>query len=137
MWRPIGPRIVAIVVGLCLLVVCTATWWTIGAENRAEFSFFQKSTLVALGLGIFGCLWALGRSKVEAYADRLVIINGFRRRELAWAQVISVNLPAGAPWVTLDLSDGDVVSAMGIQGSDGRSSVDAVRTLRALVQENS
>lgn len=136
-WRPFGPRIVGAVVFVVLMVICIATWITIGAESRAKFTLFQKATVIGLGLGIFGCLYAIGRSRVDAYADRLVVVNGFRRRELSWAQVVSVNLPAGAPWVTLDLSDGNVVSAMGIQGSDGASARKAVLTLRALVTENS
>ena len=36
-------------------------------------------------------------------------------------------LPPGAPWATLDLSDGTTVSAMGIQGSDGARARRAVR----------
>jgi hypothetical protein len=70
---------------------------------------------------------------VEAHADRLVVVNGYRRREYAWAQVIAVHLPPGAPWVTLDLADGETAAAMGIQGSDGARAQQAARELKRLV----
>jgi hypothetical protein len=72
---------------------------------------------------------------VVAEPDRLVIVNGYRRREFAWAQVVAVHLPPGAPWVTVDLADGSTVAAMGIQGSDGSRAKQAVRQLRATVDQ--
>ena len=68
-----------------------------------------------------------------ADADRLVVVNGYRRREYEWAQVIAVRLPPGAPWVTLDLADGTTVSVMAIQGSDGDRARVALRELKSLV----
>jgi len=70
---------------------------------------------------------------VEAHADRLVVVNGYRRREYAWAQVVAVHLAPGAPWVTLDLADGETAAAMGIQGSDGARAQQAARELKLLV----
>jgi hypothetical protein len=78
-------------------------------------------------------LYALGRSRVVASPDHLTVVNGYRRRDFEWAEVIAVHLPPGAPWVTLDLADGNSVSAMGIQGSDGARARVAVRELRKLV----
>jgi hypothetical protein len=66
-----------------------------------------------------------------------VVVNGYRRHELAWPQVVGVHLPPGAPWVTLDIADGTTVSAMGIQGSDGDRARRAVRDLRRLVEAKS
>jgi hypothetical protein len=65
------------------------------------------------------------------------VVNGYRRREFAYAEVVGVHLPPGAPWVTLDLSDGSTVSAMGIQGSDGDRARKAARELRAVVEAQS
>ncbi len=81
----------------------------------------------------FACLHALARSRVEARPEGLVVVNGYRRHDFEWAQVVAVRLGQGAPWVTLDLADGTTVSAMGIQGSDGARAKQAVRDLRALV----
>ena len=90
-----------------------------------------------LGLLVFSLLYGLIRSRVEAHADRLVVVNGYRRREYAWAQIVAVNLPPGAPWVTLDLADGETAAVMGIQGSDGARAAEAVRELRRIVARQS
>ena len=68
-----------------------------------------------------------------AEADRLIVVNGYRRRDYEWAEVIAVHLPPGAPWVDARPRRRHTVSAMGIQGSDGDRAKVAVRELRALV----
>jgi hypothetical protein len=65
------------------------------------------------------------------------VVNGYRRRDFEWAQVLAVSLRRGAPWAGLDLSDGTSVSVMAIQGSDGGRAVAAVRALRRLIDERS
>jgi len=132
-WRPFGARVAGVVFGGALLVVCAFAWFSFDAETRAKFTGFQRGTLVFLGLIAFAAWFALVRSRVVAEPDRLVVVNGYRRRELDWAEIVAVHLPPGAPWVTLDLSDGTTMSALGIQGSDGARAHTAVRQLRALV----
>ncbi len=123
-----------IVAGALLLVVCAAAWFGFDDETRAKFTVFQRGTLVFFGLLAFAAANALVRSKVVATVDRLVVVNGYRRREYDWAEIVAVHLPPGAPWATLDLSDGTTVSALGIQGSDGQRARLAVRQLRALAE---
>jgi hypothetical protein len=134
-WRPLGPRIVGVVLGAGLLVVFGAAWLSFDQETQDSFTGLQIFTVLAVaGLG-FACLNALMRSRVVATREALVVVNGYKRRVLAWEQIVAVHLPPGAPWVTLDLTDGTTCSAMGIQGSDGGRSVAAVRQLRALVSD--
>lgn len=132
-WRPFGVRLAGTVLGLGLIGICALTWIGFDAETRARFTPFQRLTLLVLGLLAFAAWFALVRSRVVAEDERLVVVNGYRRREFAWPQVLAVRLPPGAPWVTLDLADGTTVSAMGIQGSDGTRARQAVRELRAVV----
>jgi hypothetical protein len=132
-WRPLGPRVVGITITLALGTICAFTWFTFDAETRAKFTLFQLGTLGAFAL-LFGVLMhALLRSRAVGYADRLVVVNGYRRREFAWPQVVAARLPPGAPWVMLDLADGDTCAVMGIQSSDGRRARIALRELRALL----
>jgi hypothetical protein len=132
-WRPLGVRIAAGALGAMLTFVVVFAWWSFDAETRASFTFFQVATLVALGVLAFGLGYALARSRVVAELDRLVVVNGYRRREFEYAAVVEAHLPPGAPWVTLDLDDGTTVSAMGIQGSDGARAQTALRQLRAVL----
>lgn len=136
-WRPLGPRVVGIAFGAGLLVICAVAWFTFDDETRAKFTIFQRGTLLVLGLLVFALLYGLLRSRVEAHPDRLVVVNGYRRREYAWPQIVAVNLPPGAPWVTLDLADGETAAVMGIQGSDGTRAREAARHLRRLVAARS
>ncbi len=132
-WRPMGVRVAAAVLGGGLLLVCALAWIGFDAETRARFTAFQRGTLVFFALLAFSLFYALVRSRVVAEESRLVVVNGYRRHEYEWAEVIAVHLPRGAPWVTLDLADGTTAAAMGIQGSDGDRARRAVRELRALV----
>ena len=134
-WRPFGVRVAGTVLGVGLLVVCALAWVGFDDETQARFTTFQRITLFALGLLAFAVWFALVRSRVVAERERLVVVNGYRRREYDWAQVVAVHLPPGAPWVTIDLADGSTVAAMGIQGSDGSRAKQAVRELRATVQQ--
>lgn len=136
-WRPFGVRVAGTVLGVGLLVVCALAWVGFDDETQARFTTFQRITLVAVGLLAFAVWFALVRSRVVAEPQRLVVVNGYRRREYAWAQVVAVHLPPGAPWVTIDLADGSTVAAMGIQGSDGDRARRSVRELRATVEQQS
>ena len=118
-WRPLGPRIVGIAVTLALVAVVAVGWFSFDAETRARFTWFQRGTLVCFGLIYLTLMLALTRSRAVAYADRLVVVNGYRRHEYAWPQIVAARLPPGAPWVTLDLADGETASVLAIQGSDG------------------
>ena len=134
-WRPLGPRIVAIVLVVSLGVICAMTWIGFDEKTKATFTLFQKLTLAFIGLLILGCVHALTRSRVTARRDALIVVNGYKKRTLEWAEIVAVNLAPGAPWVRLDLADGEEISAMGIQASDGASAKKAVRRLRELVSE--
>jgi hypothetical protein len=136
-WRPFGARVAGTLLGLMLLAVVLAVWIAWGADVRSRFTPFQKATLVGFGLVVLACLLALMRSRVTAHQGGVIVVNGYRTRELAWTQVVAVNLRRGAPWAGLDLSDGTSISVLAIQGSDGQRAISAVRELRALVAANS
>ena len=85
---------------------------------------------------LFAAYNALMRSKIIATADGLVVVNGYRRRTYEWSQLIGISLRRGAPWGTLDLSDGTTISLIAIQGSDGARARRAVREIRAAIAAN-
>jgi hypothetical protein len=132
-WRPLGPRIAGIVAGGALLVITAFLWFGFDEDVRDAVTPFQRGTVVSMFLLCFACLYALARSRVEAREEGLLVVNGYRRREYPWAEIVAVRLSPGAPWVTLDLVDGTTASAMGIQGSDGARARAAVRDLRLLL----
>ena len=135
-WRPFGVRIAVGVLGGLLLAVVAVVWIAFDDATRAQFTVLERITLVLIGLMLFAAYYALMRCKVSASEEGLTIVNGYRRRTYEWSQVIQVSLRRGAPWGTLDLSDGTTVSIMGVQGSDGVRARRAVREIRATIAAN-
>lgn len=135
-WRPLGARVMGTVAGVLVVVLVIAVWVAWGPDVRARFTPFQKGTLVFLGLLALAVWFALMRSRVSATATGVTVVNGYRRRDLVWSQVVAVNLRRGAPWAGIDLSDGTSISALAIQASDGDRAIRAVQDLRRLVAEN-
>lgn len=132
-YRPLGAPIVGVMLTITLVTVVGVGWFSFDEETQAAFTEFQIGTLAFFGLIYLSLMFGLLRSRAEAHADRLVVVNGYRRREYDWAQIVAVRLPPGAPWVTLDLADGETASVLGIQGSDGERARRATTHLKALV----
>jgi len=135
-WRPLGVRIAVWVLGGMLVALLVAVWIGVGAEVRSQFTTLQRATLVLMWLLLFGCWHGLVRSRVTASTEGLTVVNGYRTRRYEWSQVIGVSLRRGAPWGTLDLSDGTTISMIGVQGSDGQRARRAVREIRATIAAN-
>ena len=134
-WRPLGARVMGWFLVAALAVMCTMVWVGFSAEIKAQVTMFERLTFGALGIGIVVCVHAVTRSRVVAREDGLTVVNGFKRRDLEWAEVLAINFPRGAPWPNIDLASGHNISVLGIQASDGGSSKKAVRTLRTLAEE--
>jgi hypothetical protein len=135
-WRPLGVRLAVWILGVMLLALVVAVWIGLGPETRGEFTAFQRGTLVFIALLLFGSWNALVRSRVIARTEGLTVVNGYRKRTYEWSQVFGVSLRRGAPWGTLDLSDGTTISLIGVQGSDGERARRAVREIRATIDAN-
>jgi hypothetical protein len=132
-WRPLGVRLAVVFFGGMLVAICAFAWFGFDPSIRARFTFFQRSTLVFLGLLYAAVGHALARSRVVADRAGLVVVNGYKRHAYDWAQVVAIRLPPGAPWAQLDLSDGTTMSVLAVQGSDGDRARAAVRELRILI----
>src|SRR4051812_9802606 len=90
-WRPLGVRLAVWVLGSMLLLMFAALWVAIGDETRAQFTAFQRGTLIFLLILLFATWNALVRSRVTATRESLKVVNGYRTRSYEWSQVISVS----------------------------------------------
>lgn len=118
-----------------LAVVVVITMSVLAVVIASPFTLADRVGFVLIGLAIAGLLHQLGRCRVSADDAGVTLVNPFRTRRLAWAEVLGVTMADGEPWPTLDLADGSTVSAMGIQRSDGPRARRALAELRALVHE--
>ena len=136
-FRPFGVRIAVYAFAVVLFGTVIAIWLAFPPEVRDQFSVLQRATVLLFGAAVAAGGYALARSRVEARRDSVVVVNGYKTRRYHWNEVLSITLPTGSPWATLDLSDGTSVPAMGIQGSDGARAVRALRQIRTLLQQQS
>jgi hypothetical protein len=132
-FRPLGIRWAAIALGLALLAVVIAIWVAFPVETREKFTFLQLATLFGFGAATALTGYAMGRCRVDAREDGLLVVNGFRARHYRWGEISRITLRHGGPWAILELQDGTTASAMGIQGSDGTPAVTQVKRLRAIM----
>lgn len=132
-WRPFGPRMAAVVFGIVLVGAFAWLWVNFDDDTRASVNPYERGTVIGIVLLGLALLNGLARSRVVAREDGLTVVNGYRRRELAWSEVGRVRMPQGAPWPHLDQGDDERVSLMGIHASDGQRAALAIRELRAVV----
>lgn len=132
-WRPVGVRVAAIFFGVTLAVVCIFAWLGLDQAVKDKFTFLQFATMALMGLGILAGGHSLGRARVTASVDGLVVVNGYRTHHLAWESITKISLPSGAPWARVTLTDGTQVSLTALQTADGNRSADAVREIRTLL----
>lgn len=131
-FRPTRTRAVLYTVGLAQFAALVAIALALPALSGGE-----RLSFVGTGALVLAVLLLLSRPKVVARRDGITVVNLTTRRELAWAQVLRVNLRAGDPWVHLDLADGTSLPAMGIQpGIAKDQAIRDARTLRALSESH-
>lgn len=136
-YRPFGPRMAALVFGALLVGAFAWLWITFDQQTKDSVGLLQKATVIGFVLLGLVLLNALARSRVVATDAGLTLVNGYRTRTYEWAEVIALRMPVGAPWPSLDISDGTTVSVMGIHASDGARAKRAVLSLKALVAAHS
>ncbi|MET7640035.1 PH domain-containing protein [Streptomyces sp. NPDC005438] len=128
-FRPTRTRVVLLTLGVLLAVSIS------GVGLVSDFEPSQRVAFVCTGLLALGVLCLLSRPRVTVDREGLWVVNLTTRRRLEWAEVLRVNLRSGDPWVSLDLSDGTTLAAMGIQTGIARERAIAdARTLRALCE---
>lgn len=68
-WRPIGAILATIFLGGALIVLCAVVWYSLDPGDRAQFTYFQRGTLIVLMVMFFACYHATVRSRVVATDD--------------------------------------------------------------------
>lgn len=135
-FRPQRTRVVLLTVGAAQLAVFCVIAVLLPSTGRTGWGLPDRLSFVASGLLIFAVLALLTRPKILADREGVTVVNLTVRRRLEWAELISVNLRPGDPWVYLDLADGTTMAAMGIQPGAGKAqAVHSARQLRALAEK--
>lgn len=130
-FRPFRGRVIAHG-AIFVLVVLTAIAYR--TEPGGDlFAYVWRVTVPVLTLILSAILAVVARPKAIAEEAGLTVVNMVRSRRLAWNEIIAVRFGAGAPWVTLDISDGSALPVLGIQASDGARAQREARKLADFV----
>jgi hypothetical protein len=133
-WRPHRTRTIIYAVAAVLAGSMTAIAATLPSDGGEPWPLPDRIAFACIGFAGAIVLMVLARPKAVADAKGLTVVNMLRTHRLEWAQIVTVNLRSGDPWVLLDLDDGTTLSVMGIQPADGLTAArTAVAELRALV----
>ena len=133
--RPRRIRIMVWIAAPVVVVFFTAMAVTLRGtfnETGAAFETPDQVAMILLGLLVAAGSLLLARPSLEADDAGVRVRNLFGTVDLPWAVIRGVRMDRGAPWVSLDLQDDDVVSVLAIQAVDKEHAVRAVRALRAL-----
>jgi hypothetical protein len=102
-------------------------------EGAATFQAGDQWAMIGLGVLLALGVLSLTRPRVIADTRHIRIRNVVGGYDLPWEVVRAVRFERGAPWVTLELQDDDIVAVMAVQAADKDRAVAAVQALRALL----
>ena len=113
-FRPRRARVVAVSVGVVSVVLFGALGALVPGAGGPD-----RVAIAAFGVAIAWFMWRYASLAAVPSTTGLRVRNLLTTRDLEWAEVVGVHLVVGAPWVTLDLDDGDTLAVMAIQKADG------------------
>lgn len=130
-WRPRQARIVV----YALVAAVVVTMLVLAVILPENWRLTDRLLMVAFGGVLAWALSLLARPRITATTTGLTVVNLIRTRVLTWPEIIDARMPDGEPWVSIDLTDGTCLPAMGIQSADGARAWENLAELRGLVTE--
>ncbi len=101
-------------------------------NSVVDYGVVDQIALGGVGILLAAAVLFLGRSRVDADASGVRVRNLLVRHELPWHSVRGVRFDRKSAWGSLALENGDELSLLGLQVSDGEYAVRAIEGLRAL-----
>ena len=130
-FRPRRGRVLPLVMAGVAVVVCTVV--AIGMGAGGVWQVGDQLALVGLGLALAAFLGRYASIKAVPDDAGLTVRNLMLTRTVTWDEIIEVRFPDGAPWVTVELDDGDELAVMAIQRADGHVARDEALRLARMV----
>lgn len=134
LFRPRRGRILPLVLGTVAVVVCTLVAIGMGASGAWQVG--DQLALAGLGLGLAAFLGRYASIRAVPDDAGITVRNLLLTRTVAWDEIIEVRFPDGAPWVTLELDDGDELAVMAIQRADGQLGREEALRLAGIVDRH-
>jgi hypothetical protein len=122
-----------------VIVFTTISFGLHGSLGEGVAGTFQRGDQAAMiGLGLLAAFGILmfARPRVVADEHGLHVRNVLGGYDLPWEIIRAVRFSRGSPWATVELEDDDVVTVLAVQAADKEYAVEAVRSLRALLESH-
>jgi hypothetical protein len=133
-FRPRRARRVAAATAVLQFVVLSIVAMILPSTGPLAFHWYDRAGVIVVAALV---AWFLSRYVLLVAVptdESLRVRNLLLGRTVTWAEIVAVRMGNGDPWVTLDISDGDVLAVMAIQRADGafgRSEASRLATLVA------
>lgn len=127
-------RMLLAVLACVVLAVAAVVVLTLPSTTNTVVRYGLGDQIALGGVGVLlavGVLF-LGRSRVDADASGVRVRNLLVRHDFPWQSVRAVRFDRKSAWGSLALENGDEVSLLGLQVSDGGYALRATEGLRAL-----
>ena len=120
-------------VGLVAAMTAVAILLPSSSVGVVAFGLVDQLAIFGLGLIVGGAVLFLGRPRVDADVHGVRVRNIASAQDIPWSRVKAVRFEEKSFWATLLLRNGDELSVLAVQASDGQRAVAAVRGLRLLL----
>jgi hypothetical protein len=132
-FRPLGARVATAAAAAAIVFIVTFLWVLLPGDVQDDFTVSQRITMIGFFVVILVLLNGIFRTCARATDQGLQVVNGYRRHDLEWSQIVRVSLTPNRPWALMDLDDGTTMSVMAIQSADGARARRAAHRLAVLV----
>lgn len=106
-------------------------------QSRTGAIFRTADQFAIAGLAIViaaALLFLLTRPRLKIGRSGLLVRNVLEDRLIPWAAVVDVTFPRGKRWARVNLDHDEYVPVLAIQSADRERAVDAMDTVRALME---
>lgn len=121
----------ALAMATAAVLVCVLAAVLLGGAR--QWGPADQVALVVFGAGIAAFLLRYATIRAVPDDDGLTVRNLLLTRRVRWEDVEGVRFDEGAPWVVLDLHDGDELAVMAVQRADGEVARGEAGRLAALL----
>ncbi|WP_081687273.1 PH domain-containing protein [Glycomyces tenuis] len=112
--------------------------FSLGARTEGGGAVHPADQAAMIGLGLIGAgvILSFLRLRVRADEHGIEVRNVASTHRLPWGVVVGITVPERVQWATLELADDEEIAVMAIQMTDKRRAVEAVKHLRALMEQS-
>ncbi|HOB49616.1 MAG TPA: PH domain-containing protein [Mycobacterium sp.] len=130
------PRLVPMLARITAAVIVVAGVVVAIFNDRASGAYLRPVDQVAMAC--IACILAGGvllltRPRLKVGPAGLAVRNVVEYRMIPWREVVDVSFPPGKRWARVDLDYGEYVPVLAIQVTDRQHAVEAMDTVRSLM----